>query len=674
MTKVRRVARQRYIPHHTLSSWRRPRGAFRPIRRACLSTLAAAAFIVPLSVFTPAAPAGVLAAAQADAALSLCGNQAGTGAATPAIQHVVVVMLENLRYNQVIGSPNAPYQTSLANQCGSAPTYFGATHSSAANYLALSGGQYPANSPPGCGSAKSCATTQDNLYHQLSSAPGMSWGGFMESMPSPCNPNSSGQNTAAHDLYSVGHNPPVFYTDIPSATCQANDVGVSDLTAQSGAFWDNLQNETLPSFSWVTPNAANGDEGPGTPAQNETVADNWLQRFVATVQQSNSYQSGNTLLLVNYDEGTGSDKVTGEDCTNTSRDLPVSNGVSYQQDSCHVPLFIVYPYTPAGASDDTFFDHYSITKTIEDTFGLPYLAHAGDAQTNSLVGHFGIPTPPTTSPASTVTISRPADNSTVSGTLTVAGTATDNSGDPHVQLSVDNGTAQEVTGAANWTTSIDTTSLSDGPHVITAQVVDAGGAVSATSSITVTVNNASRTTSCPALPSGTTELSGNPSLETDQTGWTGVYSRNSAVSRAAPTGGSYDATWALRIAPKAGTSGAAGVNNAKPIWVPGAPGTSTTSGQAYTASAFVQTSTPGEHISLLVRETTPSGTSVGSHAMSVTANDSGWHQISSSYTAKQTGDVLRYSLYASSLASSSRYFFADCISLQTPTSPTGTAA
>ena len=58
--------------------------------------------------------------------------------------------------------------------------------------------------------------------------------------------------------------------------------------------------------------------------------------------------------------------------------------------SCHVPFFVVYPGTALGTHDRTFFDHYSLTRTIEDFFGLYYLAHAADSQTNSLVGHFGL--------------------------------------------------------------------------------------------------------------------------------------------------------------------------------------------------------------------------------------------------------------------------------------------
>jgi PKD repeat protein len=300
-------------------------------------------------------------------------------------------MMENESYNHVVGSPNAPFETSLAGQCGVAASNFAATHTSAANYLAASAGAYPPSSPPGCGSVRACLDPSDNLYSQLT-RPGLTWGAFEEGMPTPCAPSSSGTNTSAHDLYSNGHNPPIFFSAISAADCRAHDLGVPDLTAQSGAFWDDLQNQTLPSFSFITPSAADDSEGPGTPAHAQQVADTWLQHFVAAVSQSASYQAGNTLVLIDYDEGTnGPDSTVNEDCTDPTLDLPIVNGVSAAHESCHVPLFVVYPYTTTGDHESTFFDTYSITRTVEQLFGLPYLAHAGDARTTSLVGSFGIP-------------------------------------------------------------------------------------------------------------------------------------------------------------------------------------------------------------------------------------------------------------------------------------------
>ena len=600
---------------------------------------------------------GSAATPAAQGTLSLCGNP---GPAPGPVRHVLVVMMENLSYRQVVGSASAPFQTSLAKQCGVATAEFSATHTSAANYLAVSAGEYPPSSPPGCGGVKECADPSNNLYNQLGSA-GLTWAGFEETMPTPCDPSSSGPVANGHNAYSVGHNPIVFYTDIPHAACVANDLPVADLTAQSGAFWNAAQNQTLPSFSFLTPSAANDNEGGTTKAIGEQIGDAWLQRFVATVQQSASYQSGNTLLLIAYDEGQGADFAVGENCTDMSLDLPVTNGMSAHQDSCHVPLFVVDPYTPAGVADPTFFDHYSITRTIEDLFGLPYLAHAGDSQTASLVGHFGIPSA-TAGPPPTVAIGQPADGSTVSGQLMVSGTAADDSGIAQVAVRVDGGAAQIATGTDDWSTSLDTSSLANGQHTVSAQATATDGSV-ATASVTVTVANPSTGTSCPAPPAGGSELSGNPSLESGQQGWTGKYDANSVLARVQPAGGSYDGSWALRASGTA--AGAAGVSNAAPFWVPGPPGAATVVGQAYTGGAVVRASAAGEKVSLRVRELSPTGAVVGVRVATVTLADTGWHQISAAYTAAQNGDSLRYALFSSSLPAG-QSFLADCLSLQTP--------
>ena len=311
---------------------------------------------------------------------SLCGHPVPS---TPLpMSHVVIVMMENESYRQVVGNANAPYETALASQCGSASAMFGVTHASAANYLAVSAGEYPAASPTGCGSVRKCRDGSSNLYHQLDTA-GLSWRAYAESMPGPC-----GQHTAGK--YKIGHNPALFYTDISAAQCRSNDLPVADLTARTGVFGDALSDRSLPSLSWVTPNLLDDGEGPGSDSDQEKAADTWLRSFMSMVSQSASYQAGNTLLLIAYDEGTGSDSKVGEDCTNVSRDLPVNGGISAHQDSCHLPFFVVDPFVPAGTHDSTFFDLYSVTRTVEDIFGLPHLAHAADSNTATLIGHFGL--------------------------------------------------------------------------------------------------------------------------------------------------------------------------------------------------------------------------------------------------------------------------------------------
>jgi phosphatidylinositol-3-phosphatase len=321
-----------------------------------------------LAVLTAVTVTAVIGSAPARPA-GLCGET--PAAVQPAVQHIIVVMLENRSYQQVIGSPAAaPYQAMLASACGSATEAFGATHGSAPNYLAASAGQYPPSSVNGC-DYPACASGADNIYQQLDGA-GLSWKVYEESMPSACDKSSAWP-------YKIGHNPAIFYTGISPAECQARDVPVADLTARSGAFYDDLQNSALPSVAWVTPNRNDDGEKPCTGSCPLSAADTWLGNFLALMAAAPAYQNGSVLVLVTYDEGRGPDNAVGENCANQAADL------AGLQPSCHVPLFVVWQYANPG-NVATFFTLYSVTRTIEDTFGLACLAHACDPATASLVG------------------------------------------------------------------------------------------------------------------------------------------------------------------------------------------------------------------------------------------------------------------------------------------------
>lgn len=102
----------------------------------------------------------------------------------------------------------------------------------------------------------------------------------------------------------------------------------------------------------------------------------------------------------------------------------------------------------------------------------------------------------TTDPIGTasVTVTAPSDGSTVSGRLDVTAEATADAGVDHVAFDLD-GTSvgTDADGTDGYTTSVDTTAVSDGPHTITATVTAADGATDS-HSITVTVDNLADTT------------------------------------------------------------------------------------------------------------------------------------------------------------------------------------
>ena len=98
-------------------------------------------------------------------------------------------------------------------------------------------------------------------------------------------------------------------------------------------------------------------------------------------------------------------------------------------------------------------------------------------------------TPPTTS------ISSPANGATVSGTVTVNATASDNVGVTQMQLFIDGTLVASNTSATSLSFSWSTPSVANGSHTIVSKAFDAAGNVGTSSTVTVTVSNGTPTTS-----------------------------------------------------------------------------------------------------------------------------------------------------------------------------------
>src|SRR5262245_20096109 len=68
------------------------------------------------------------------------GNGPAGGNAGVRLDRVFIIVLENHSENAVIGDQNAPFITSLAHKYGEAANYFGVTHPSEPNYIAMTSG------------------------------------------------------------------------------------------------------------------------------------------------------------------------------------------------------------------------------------------------------------------------------------------------------------------------------------------------------------------------------------------------------------------------------------------------------------------------------------------------------------------------------------------------------
>ena len=272
-----------------------------------------------VAVLAACSALAVIIANPATTATGPCGTKTSTS-----YTHVVVVVMENKLYSNIIGSSSAPYENSLAQQCGLATNYYGVTHPSLPNYIALAAG-----TTAGITDDKSPAyhrLTNPSIFSQVGSS---SWRSYQESMPFNCDLSNSGS-------YAVKHNPAAYFTNIRTA-CGQNDVPLP----------------STPSFSrkytFVTPNLCHDMHDCSV-----STGDAWLKSFVPKILASTEYRNGNLVLFLTFDE---------------------SNSSS----SNHVATIVVGPTVPAGTRVSTSFNHYSLLRTAESILGVPCLSNACNA-------------------------------------------------------------------------------------------------------------------------------------------------------------------------------------------------------------------------------------------------------------------------------------------------------
>lgn len=252
----------------------------------------------------------------------------------PGYNHVVVIVLENKTYGQVIGAAAAPYLTGLANQCATATSYAQVGSPSRPNYIAMtSGGMQGCNGsnadPP------SCQTTADNIFRQVISSGGTAKA-YIESMPSNCAYRTSGQ-------YATKHNPwPYYIGPNDQQWCQQFDIPMG--TTTSGPLVTDITNGTLPTFAYIVPNLCNDTHD--CPI---ATGDAWLKTMVGRIVNGKNYKAGDTAVIITYDEFTP------------------------------LPNVWVAPSVTPGARYTSAMNHYGLLRTIEEMLRLPPLGAAATA-------------------------------------------------------------------------------------------------------------------------------------------------------------------------------------------------------------------------------------------------------------------------------------------------------
>ncbi len=292
-----------------------------------------------------AAPSAVAAARSTAAMVSPIATP--TPGELPAFSHVFVIVLENHEAGQIVGNQGMPYLNHLAAQYARAANYYGVSHPSLPNYLALIGGDTFGITTDCLG----CFVNADNLAAQLEHA-NRSWKAYMEDMPQPCFTGPAAGN------YAQRHDPFIYFDNIRNdpARCQ-KIVPLTQLQT-------DLTANQAPDFAWITPNVCNDMHD--CPV---TTGDIWLQTWVPRILASPAWEQGGVLFIL-FDEGT------------------TSQGCCRYAEGGHVDALIISPLARPGFVSQVAYDHYSLLRTIEQSWKLPLLGHAASQDTAAMTDFF----------------------------------------------------------------------------------------------------------------------------------------------------------------------------------------------------------------------------------------------------------------------------------------------
>jgi phosphatidylinositol-3-phosphatase len=243
--------------------------------------------------------------------------------AVPRPRRVVVVILENHSYTDVIGNPEARYINTLGRSGALFTSSYGVSHPSEPNYLALFSGSTHGVTSDQCPTSLHAPNLAADLI-----AAGFSFTGYSEGLP------ATGSQVCEHGSYARKHVP---WTDFP---------GLPRTTNQPFTGFAEHGFAALPTVSFVIPDLCHDMHDCSV-----ATGDAWLRAHLAGYARW--AQTHDSLLVVTFDEDDGG---------NANHITTIITGEQVRPGRYHTPI-----------------DHYNVLRTIEQAYGLPY---RGEARTH----------------------------------------------------------------------------------------------------------------------------------------------------------------------------------------------------------------------------------------------------------------------------------------------------
>jgi phosphatidylinositol-3-phosphatase len=257
---------------------------------------------------------------------ALLAGRATAAAPVPAFAHVVVIVFENKESTSVLGNRAAPTFNSYRRRYAKLTRYYGVTHPSLPNYLALVSGSTQGITT----NCTDCVVDAKSLADTLE-ASGRTWKTYAEGLPAP------GFLGAFNGRYAKKHNPFAYFRGIVEDPARrARLVPLSQLgpDVRAGA---------LPSFSLVVPDLCHSMHDCSV-----AVGDAWLRSQIGKF-----VKLPNTVVFVVFDEGSTSIRGGG-----------------------HTAALAIGRAVRPGSRFARVTGHYGILRTIEQAWGLPLLGRS----------------------------------------------------------------------------------------------------------------------------------------------------------------------------------------------------------------------------------------------------------------------------------------------------------
>ncbi len=281
--------------------------------------------------------------------LALGSALAATSPLAP-FDHVFVIVLENRGYDQVVGNPDMPTLNLLAHRYALATDYHGVGHPSLPNYVALiTGDTWGSHSDD-----PSQRFDHASLAGQLE-ARGLSWKGYMQALPAPgFSGDYAGTNGA---LYAKKHDPFMLIPAIAEDPKRARQVVPLEQLAA------DLETGHVPTFAFIVPDVCHDMHG--APACSDSHAldragDAFVKTWVDQIMASSAW-TGHSAIVVTFDEA------------------PEGVAALLGLGKNHVATIVITTDGPRGATLAVPTSHYALLHTLEEAWGLPYLAKAAGA-------------------------------------------------------------------------------------------------------------------------------------------------------------------------------------------------------------------------------------------------------------------------------------------------------